>query len=69
MEGLIIISLAGNSIALHSLKLGKGGFNITIFLNIILADVLVTLFLMAGRTSVEIVWYFMFTMFYRPANL
>ena len=69
MEGLIIISLAGNSIALHSLKLGKCGRNITIFLNIILADVLVTLFLMAGRTSVEIVWYFMFTMFYRPANL
>ena len=52
LTGLFIFSLIGNSLALYTLMLGKSSLgkkrSKTIFLHITLADVLVTLFPMAG---------------------
>ena len=51
-SGLILIALVGNSLALYTLMMGKGGLakkrSKIIFLNITLADFLVTLFPMLG---------------------
>jgi hypothetical protein len=53
LTGLIIFSLAGNSHALYTLLLGRSHLgkkrSKTIFLNIMLADLLVTVFPMAGN--------------------
>ena len=49
---MLLVSLTGNILALHTLMVGKGGLakrrSKTIFLHITLADVLVTMFPMAG---------------------
>ena len=50
---MILIALVGNSLALYTLMMGKGGLakkrSKIIFLNITLADFLVTLFPMLGN--------------------
>ena len=52
-SGLMILALVGNSLALFNLMVGKGGLakkrSKVIFLNITLADFLVTLFPMLGN--------------------
>ena len=58
-SGLMILALVGNSLALFNLMVGKGGLakkrSKVIFLNITLADFLVTLFPMLG---IKIrIWY------------
>ena len=72
MSGLFLFSLIGNSLALYALMLGKGGLgkrrSKTIFLHITLADVLVTLFPMAG-TLPEKVFSSASQMIFRPDNL
>ena len=52
-SGLIIFSVIGNSLVMYNLMLGRDSLgkkrSKTIFLNITLADVLVTMFPMAGN--------------------
>ena len=52
-SGLITIALIGNSLALYTLIVGRGGLgkkrSKTIFLHITLADMLVTMFPMSGN--------------------
>ena len=72
MSGLFLFSLIGNSLALYTLMLGKGGLgkrrSKTIFLHITLADVLVTLFPMAG-TLTRKGWFVSPSMIFRSADL
>ena len=55
IAGLIIFSFVGNSLVLYNLMLGKDSLGKkrikTLFLHLALADVLVTMFPMAGKES------------------
>ena len=55
----MILALVGNSLALYTLMVGKGGLakkrSKIIFLNITLADLLVTLFPMLGNKIM--IWF------------
>ena len=57
ITGLIIFSVIGNSLVLYNLMLGKDSLgkkrSKTIFLHITLADVMVTMFPMAGIINVK----------------
>ena len=57
LSGLIIFSMMGNCLALYTLLLGRSRLgrrrSKTIFFNITLADILVTLFPMAGKLLIQ----------------